>query len=106
MYCSCGAALSAPHSPAEADRVETGRTPCAQQPVSLIVALFCCRCSCVLILALPALLCTRARPTHPPQVYKGKVSCTNSFAVPFEEDAKNPEIHFIDHDYLETCVPS
>lgn len=35
------------------------------------------------------------------QVYKGKVSCTNSYAVPFEEDAKNPEIHFLDHDYVE-----
>jgi len=25
----------------------------------------------------------------------------NSFAVPFEEDAKNPEVYFLDHDYLE-----
>lgn len=36
------------------------------------------------------------------EVYKGKVSCTNSYAVPFEEDAKNPEIHFLDHDYVES----
>lgn len=35
------------------------------------------------------------------QVVKGKVSCTNSFAVPFEEDEKDSSIWFLDHDYLE-----
>jgi 26S proteasome regulatory subunit N8 len=24
----------------------------------------------------------------------------NSFAVPFEEDPKNPDVYFLDHDYL------
>ncbi len=33
---------------------------------------------------------------------KGTVDVTNSFAVPFEEDAKNPSIFFLDHNYLET----
>eukprot|EP01059_Diplonema_ambulator_P028065 TRINITY_DN46780_c0_g1_i1.p1 TRINITY_DN46780_c0_g1~~TRINITY_DN46780_c0_g1_i1.p1 ORF type:complete len:360 (+),score=154.30 TRINITY_DN46780_c0_g1_i1:28-1107(+) len=31
----------------------------------------------------------------------GKVHCTNSFAVPFEEDAKNPAIWYFDQHYLE-----
>lgn len=35
------------------------------------------------------------------QVVKGKVSCTNSFAVPFEEDEKDSSVWFLDHDYLE-----
>ena len=35
------------------------------------------------------------------EVYKGRVDVTNSFAVPWEEDAKDPSIFFLDHDYLE-----
>jgi len=34
--------------------------------------------------------------------YKGRVEITNSYAVPFEEDAKNPAIWFLDHNYHET----
>ncbi|GMH41082.1 hypothetical protein BSKO_08992 [Bryopsis sp. KO-2023] len=34
-------------------------------------------------------------------VRKGVVDITNSFAVPFEEDAKDPSIWFLDHSYLE-----
>ena len=33
---------------------------------------------------------------------KGTIDVTNSFAVPFEEDAKNPSIFFLDHNYLDT----
>lgn len=33
--------------------------------------------------------------------YKGQVDVTNSFAVPFEEDEKDPSIWFLDHSYLE-----
>eukprot|EP00622_Pseudochattonella_farcimen_P003524 FR738721.1.p1 GENE.FR738721.1~~FR738721.1.p1 ORF type:complete len:209 (+),score=40.93 FR738721.1:137-763(+) len=33
---------------------------------------------------------------------KGTVDVTNSFAVPFEEDLRNPNIFFLDHDFLET----
>lgn len=33
---------------------------------------------------------------------KGTVDITNSFAVPFEEDVKNPGIFFLDHNYLDT----
>jgi 26S proteasome regulatory subunit N8 len=29
---------------------------------------------------------------------KGRIDVTNSFAVPFEEDAKDPGIMFLDHD--------
>lgn len=32
---------------------------------------------------------------------KGRVDITNSYAVPFEEDAKSPEIWFLDHNYHE-----
>lgn len=32
---------------------------------------------------------------------KGRVDVTNSYAVPFEEDAKSPEIWFLDHNYHE-----
>lgn len=39
------------------------------------------------------LLGTRSRST---------VDVTNSFAVPFEEDLKNPAIWYLDHNYLET----
>lgn len=31
----------------------------------------------------------------------GRVDVTNSFAVPFEEDKKNPKAWFVDHNYLE-----
>lgn len=33
---------------------------------------------------------------------RGCVDCTNSFAVPFEEDLRNPDVYFLDHNYLET----
>ena len=29
---------------------------------------------------------------------------TNSFAVPFEEDSKNKDVWFLDHNYLENMV--
>jgi 26S proteasome regulatory subunit N8 len=29
------------------------------------------------------------------------VDVTNCFALPFEEDPKDPRIFFLDHDYLE-----
>lgn len=35
------------------------------------------------------------------QVVKGRVSCLNSFAVPFEEDERDSSVWFLDHDYLE-----
>jgi len=35
------------------------------------------------------------------EVYKGKVDVTNSYAVPFEEDAKDSSIWFLDHNYHE-----
>lgn len=33
---------------------------------------------------------------------RGTVDCTNSFAIPFEEDLRNPNIFFLDHNFLET----
>ncbi|CBJ30666.1 conserved unknown protein [Ectocarpus siliculosus] len=33
--------------------------------------------------------------------YKGTVDVTNSFAVPFEEDVRNPNIWYLDHNFLE-----
>jgi 26S proteasome regulatory subunit N8 len=33
-----------------------------------------------------------------------KVSCTNSFAVPFEEDDRDPSVWFLDHNYLESMM--
>ncbi len=33
---------------------------------------------------------------------KGVVDVTNSFAVPFEEDLSNPDVWFLDHDFLDT----
>ncbi|CAM9319264.1 unnamed protein product [Pylaiella littoralis] len=33
--------------------------------------------------------------------YKGTVDVTNSFAVPFEEDLRNPHIWYLDHNFLE-----
>lgn len=35
---------------------------------------------------------------------KGKVSCTNSFAVPFEEDDKDSSVWFLDHNYIENMM--
>lgn len=37
-------------------------------------------------------------------VHKGVVDVTNSFAVPFEEDSKDPSIWFFDHNYVETMA--
>lgn len=37
-------------------------------------------------------------------VSKGKVSCTNSFAVPFEEDEKDSSVWFLDHNFLENMM--
>lgn len=37
-------------------------------------------------------------------VHKGNVDCTNSFAVPFEEDSKNPAVFYLDHNYLENML--
>ncbi|CAN8065800.1 unnamed protein product [Agarophyton chilense] len=37
-------------------------------------------------------------------VAKGKVSCTNCFAVPFEEDEKDPSVWFLDHNFLENMM--
>jgi len=34
-------------------------------------------------------------------VHKGQVDCTNTFAVPFEEDSRNPSVFYLDHNYLE-----
>jgi 26S proteasome regulatory subunit N8 len=33
--------------------------------------------------------------------FKGTVDITNSFAVPFEEDLRNPSIWYLDHNFLE-----
>eukprot|EP00939_MAST-03C_sp_MAST-3C-sp1_P000286 g286.t1 len=38
------------------------------------------------------------------EVNKGKVDVTNSFAVPFEEDKRDPNVWFLDHNYLETMA--
>jgi hypothetical protein len=35
------------------------------------------------------------------QVYKGRVDVTNCYAVPFEEDPKDPDVVFFDHMYHE-----
>jgi len=37
-------------------------------------------------------------------VSKGVVDCTNSFAVPFEEDSKNASVFYLDHNYLENML--
>lgn len=34
-------------------------------------------------------------------VQRGRVDALNSFAVPFEEDSKNPSVFYLDHNYLE-----
>ena len=33
---------------------------------------------------------------------KNQVDITNSFALPFEEELKNPDVWFVDHNFLET----
>lgn len=35
------------------------------------------------------------------QVNKGKVDCCNSFAVPFEEDSRNPAVFYFDHNFVD-----
>lgn len=40
-------------------------------------------------------------PSRLPQNTQGVVNVTNSFALPFEEDDKDPKIWFLDHNYLE-----
>jgi hypothetical protein len=44
-----------------------------------------------------------SRPPSPRlrQNTAGVVNITNSFALPFEEDDKDPKIWFLDHNYLE-----
>lgn len=37
-------------------------------------------------------------------VSRGRVDATNSFAVPFEEDSKNPAVFYLDHNYLESML--
>mmetsp|Transcript_4570 Transcript_4570/g.8812 ORF Transcript_4570/g.8812 Transcript_4570/m.8812 type:complete len:361 (+) Transcript_4570:86-1168(+) len=37
-------------------------------------------------------------------VNRGSVDATNSFAVPFEEDNKNPAVFYLDHNYLENML--
>ena len=37
-------------------------------------------------------------------VRKGRVDATNSFAVPFEEDNRNPLVFYLDHNYLENML--
>ena len=32
----------------------------------------------------------------------GVLDVSNSFAVPFDEDDKDPDVYFLDHDYLES----
>lgn len=37
-------------------------------------------------------------------VNKGRVDATNSFAVPFEEDNKNPAVFYLDHNFVENML--
>lgn len=37
-------------------------------------------------------------------VHRGKVDACNSFAVPFEEDRKNPAVFYLDHNFLENML--
>lgn len=37
-------------------------------------------------------------------VVRGKVDASNSFAVPFEEDSRNPAVFYLDHNYLENML--
>lgn len=34
-------------------------------------------------------------------IHRGRIDALNSFAVPFEEDSKNPAVFYLDHNYLE-----
>ncbi|XP_063677936.1 26S proteasome non-ATPase regulatory subunit 7-like isoform X1 [Bolinopsis microptera] len=34
--------------------------------------------------------------------HKGVLDVSNSFAVPFDEDERDPDVYFLDHDYLES----
>lgn len=36
------------------------------------------------------------------ETFKGKCDVTNSFAVPFEEDSRNPGVWYLDHNFLES----
>jgi hypothetical protein len=36
------------------------------------------------------------------EVEKGRVDVVNSYALPFEEDPKDPSVFYLDHDYLES----
>jgi len=38
------------------------------------------------------------------EVIRENVDVTNSFAIPFEEDNRNPEIFYLDHSYLENML--
>lgn len=38
------------------------------------------------------------------QVSRGKVDASNSFAVPFEEDSRNPAVFYLDHNYVENML--
>ena len=53
-------------------------------------------------LSLPTAICSRAVGVLLGQIVKGKVSCTNSYAVPFEEDERDPTVWFLDHNFLES----
>ena len=35
--------------------------------------------------------------------FQGKCDVTNSFAVPFEEDRRNPQVWYLDHSFLRTA---
>mmetsp|Transcript_5147 Transcript_5147/g.10477 ORF Transcript_5147/g.10477 Transcript_5147/m.10477 type:complete len:314 (-) Transcript_5147:267-1208(-) len=37
-------------------------------------------------------------------VEKGRVNCTNSFAIPFEEDEREPSVWFLDHNFVENML--
>mmetsp|Transcript_19493 Transcript_19493/g.24547 ORF Transcript_19493/g.24547 Transcript_19493/m.24547 type:complete len:345 (-) Transcript_19493:108-1142(-) len=37
-------------------------------------------------------------------VSRGSIDATNSFAVPFEEDSRNPAVFYLDHNYLENML--
>mmetsp|Transcript_24964 Transcript_24964/g.28878 ORF Transcript_24964/g.28878 Transcript_24964/m.28878 type:complete len:342 (+) Transcript_24964:191-1216(+) len=37
-------------------------------------------------------------------VSRGRVDATNSYAVPFEEDSKNPAVFYLDHNFLENML--
>lgn len=37
-------------------------------------------------------------------VLRGNIDATNSFAVPFEEDSRNPAVFYLDHNYLENML--